>query len=215
MSRPHARTIFISTVSAFALLAAGTSAGAAIAGGPVDNAGMIHGCWTNTAINGTHLFVLQDAGTTCPKGTTAISWNQQGPAGPTGPAGATGPPGPTGDTGAQGPPGPPGATGPAGPAGPAGADGNTVLNGTGAPGVSVGHDGDFYLDTVDDVLYGPKASGTWPATGTSLLGPKGDTGDPGPAGPAGPQGPQGDTSTARARRGRRGQQGRACPRWTT
>jgi hypothetical protein len=30
--------------------------------------------------------VLQDAGTRCPKGTTAIAWNQQGPAGPPGPA---------------------------------------------------------------------------------------------------------------------------------
>jgi hypothetical protein len=54
-----------------------------------------------------------------------------------------------------------------------------VLNGTGAPAASVGHDGDFYLDTAADVLYGPKAGGTWPATGTSLAGP------PGPAGPAG------------------------------
>ena len=73
MSRPRARAIFISTVSVFALLAAGTSAGAAIAGGPVDGSGVIHGCWTNTAVNGTHVFVLQDAGTTCPKGTTAIA----------------------------------------------------------------------------------------------------------------------------------------------
>ena len=221
MSRPHARIIFISAVSAFILLAAGSAAGAAIAG-PVDGSGVIHGCYTNKALDASHVFVLQDAGTTCPQGTTAISWNQQGPtgatgpAGPAGPAGATGPPGPTGDTGAQGRPGPLGATGPAGPAGPAGADGNTVLNGTGAPGVSVGHDGDFYLDTAADVLYGPKSSGTWPATGTSLLGPKGDTGDPGPAGPAGPQGPQGDTGPASpAGRGAPGQQGPACPRWIT
>jgi hypothetical protein len=200
MSRLHARTIFISTVSAFALLAAGTSAGAAITGGPVDNSGVIHGCWTNAAVNGTHVFVLQDAGTNCPKGTTAISWNQQGPAGPAGPAGATGlagpagatgPAGPKGDIGALGPAGPAGATGPAGaagPAGPAGADGSTVLNGTGAPADTVGHDGDFYLDTAAGVLYGPKAGGTWPANGTSLIGGPGATG---PAGPQGPQGPAG------------------------
>jgi hypothetical protein len=199
MSRLHARTIFISTVSAFALLAAGTSAGAAITGGPVDNSGVIHGCWTNAAINGTHVVVLQDTGTTCPKGTTAITWNQQGPAGaagPAGPAGAAGPVGPAGlagpkgDTGAQGPAG---ATGPVGPAGPAGTDGNTVLNGTGAPQGNLGKDGDFYLDTTADVLYGPKANGAWPVNGVSLAGIPGAAGPAGPAGPQGPVGPLGLT----------------------
>ena len=131
---------------------------------------------------------------------TAITWNQKGPAGatgpagpagpagPSGPAGAMGPQGPKGDTGAQGPAGPAGDTGPAGsagPAGPAGADGSTVLNGTGAPADTLGHDGDFYIDTAADVLYGPKAGGTWPANGTALIGQQG------PQGPAGPQGPQG------------------------
>jgi hypothetical protein len=65
---------------------------------PVDSSGVIHGCWTNAEINGSHFFVLQDAGTSCPKGTTAISWNQQGPAGPTGPAGPAGPTGAAGPT---------------------------------------------------------------------------------------------------------------------
>jgi Collagen triple helix repeat (20 copies) len=135
MGRPHARTIFISTVSAFAVLAAGTSAGAAITGRPVDGSGVIHGCWTNAALNGTHVFVLQDAGTTCPKGTTAISWNQQGPTGPTGPAGPVGlagpigPPGPKGDTGAPGPAGAVGSVGAQGPAGLQGVQGSA--NGTG------------------------------------------------------------------------------------
>jgi hypothetical protein len=45
-----------------------------------------------------------------------------------------------------------------------------VLNGTGAPAQSLGNNGDFYLDTAADVLYGPKANGTWPASGTSLVG---------------------------------------------
>ena len=205
--------ILISAGASFVLLASGATAGAAIAGGPVDSSGVIHGCWTNAAINGTHVFVLQDAGTNCPKGTTAISWNQQGPAGPAGPAGAAGPQGPAGppgaigpegpkgDTGAQGSARPAGGSGPAGPAGPqgpqgpAGADGNTVLNGTGAPADTVGHDGDFYLDTAADVLYGPKASSTWPATGTSLVGNPGATGAAGPAGPPGPAGPQGPAGT--------------------
>jgi len=204
MTMKRSATILIS--ASLVLLASGAAAGAATAGGPVDSSGVIHGCWTNAAINGTHVFVLQDAGTSCPKGTTAISWNQQGPAGPTGPAGpqgpagpagATGPAGTKGDTGAQGQPGPAGDTGPSGPAGPqgppglqgaqgpAGADGNTVLNGTGAPADTAGHDGDFYIDTAADVLYGPKTGGTWPANGTSLVGNPGATGPQGPPGPAG------------------------------
>ena len=91
-------------------------------------------------------------------------------------------PGATGPAGPQGVPGPPGLTGPQGPAG---ANGNTILNGTGAPGVSLGADGDFYLDTAAGVLYGPKTGGSWPANGIALIGQQG------PQGPAGPQGPQG------------------------
>jgi Collagen triple helix repeat (20 copies) len=136
----------------FGLLAAGGLAVALVAGGgtalatttgPVSG-GVITGCYTNAEVNGSHALVLQDAGTTCPKGTSAVTWNEQGTAGPTGPAGptgATGPPGPAGPSGAvgaQGPAGPAGATGaigatgatgatgqtgPAGPAGPAGATG--------------------------------------------------------------------------------------------
>jgi hypothetical protein len=86
--------MLIGIAAAIALIAGGTAAGAAIAG-PIDGSGVIHGCWTNAAINGTHVFVLQDAGTTCPNRTTAISWNQQGPAGPAGPAGLAGPAGVT------------------------------------------------------------------------------------------------------------------------
>ncbi len=195
-------TIMISAASGFVLLAAGTAAGAAIAG-PIDSAGVIYGCYTTKAVGGSHALVLQDVGTTCPSGTTAIQWNQtgpQGPAGAAGPAGPAGPQGPKGDTGATGPAGPAGATGPAGPQGPtgatgpqgpAGADGSTVLNGTGAPASTVGNNGDFYLDTAADVLYGPKAGGTWPATGTSLVGTPGPAGATGPAGPQGLTGPQG------------------------
>ena len=88
--------IVITGAAALALVAGGTAAGATIASGPVDSSGVIHGCWTNAEINGTHAFVLQDAGTSCPKGTTPIGWNQTGPAGPAGPAG------PIGNTGAPG-----------------------------------------------------------------------------------------------------------------
>jgi hypothetical protein len=76
--------------AAAALLAAGTAAGAAIAASPIDSSGVIHGCYTTQALNGSHVFVLQDAGTSCPRGTTAISWNQQGPQGPPGQNGANG-----------------------------------------------------------------------------------------------------------------------------
>jgi hypothetical protein len=193
MRQPRLRTVVLATGATVALVAGSTTAYAAIAG-PIDGSGVIHGCYTNKALNGSHVLVLQDSSTNCPNGTTAISWNQQGPAGPAGAAGPQGPPGPAGaagpaglkgDTGAQGPAGPAGDTGPAGPTGapgapgspgPAGANGNTLLNGTGAPGTSAGNDGDFYLDTAADVLYGPKAGGTWPPNGTSLAGPPGAPG---------------------------------------
>jgi hypothetical protein len=93
--------------------------------------------------------------------------------GPQGPPGLTGPLGPAGAPGPQGVAGPQGLTGPQGPAG---ANGNTLLNGTGAPASTVGNDGDFYIDTAADVLYGPKVGGTWPANGVSLVGPTGAPG---------------------------------------
>lgn len=55
-----------------------------------------------------------------------------------------------------------------------GADGNTVLYGTAAP-TTEGVDGDFYIRTTTNYIYGPKASGAWPA-GVSLIGPTGATG---------------------------------------
>jgi hypothetical protein len=118
-----ASRIVITGAAALALVAGGTAAGAAIAASPVDGSGVIHGCYTSKAINGSHVIVLQDAGTACPSGTTAVTWNQQGPAGPAGPAGPQGPKGDTGATGPKGDTGATGATGPPGPAGPAGAVG--------------------------------------------------------------------------------------------
>ncbi len=100
-----------------------------------------------------------------------------------------GPKGEKGDTGATGAAGPQGEVGPTGAAGADGADGKTILNGSGAPNDSAGADGDFYIDTTANEIYGPKAAGAWPASGVSLVGPKGDkgeTGDPGSTGiPAG------------------------------
>ena len=77
--------------------------------------------------------------------------------------------------------------------GPKGTPGTSILHGTTAPTSTQGSTGDFYLDTSSEVLYGPKATGAWPATGTSLVGPKGTTGPQGPKGTTGPQGPKGTT----------------------
>ncbi|MFN5386177.1 MAG: hypothetical protein ACK5CO_05065 [Bacteroidota bacterium] len=121
----------------------------------------------------------------------------QGAPGPQGPAGATGPQGSIGLTGPAGPQGATGLTGPQGPQGPAGAsgangtngiDGKTVLNGTSNPTALIGNNGDFFINTSTNTIFGPKAAGAWPATGVSLVGPQGATG---PAGPQGPQGPSG------------------------
>lgn len=106
---------------------------------------------------------------------------------PIGASGGAGPPGPAG------PQGPTGATGPAGPAGTTGTAGNTVLNGTGPPAPALGRDGDFYINTAVESIYGPKASSAWPTPPTSLIGPQGPTGATGPAGVAGPQGNPGAT----------------------
>jgi hypothetical protein len=77
---------------------------------------------------------------------------------------------PRGDQGIQGVPGTPGTPG---------ADGKSVLNGTGAPSNGTGNNGDFYIDTVTDTIYGPKAAGVWPTPGTSLIGPQGPPGTDG------------------------------------
>jgi len=68
-----------------------------------------------------------------------------------------------------------GATGSTGGAGSAGADGKTVRNGAGAPSGGLGVDGDFYIDTTADAIYGPKTSGAW-GSATPLVGPTGSAG---------------------------------------
>ena len=87
---------------------------------------------------------------------------------------------------------------------------NTILNGKGAPKISIGIDGDFYIDTRSLQMYGPKKKGRWPipANLQGPTGPSGATGSAGksgndgktissasttsgPQGPIGPAGPQG------------------------
>jgi hypothetical protein len=77
--------------------------------------------------------------------------------------------GPTGATGATGAPG---------------TAGSQIYSGSGIPSASLGVVGDYYMDTTNSLLYGPKTNGGW-ITPVSLTGPAG------PQGPVGPQGPRG------------------------
>lgn len=97
-----------------------------------------------------------------------------------------------GPAGPQGLKGDTGAAGAQGIQGVAGTDGKTVRYGATVPAAGLGNDGDFYVNTSTNYLYGPKAGGTWP-TGTSLVGPAGATGATGPQGIQGIQGVKGDT----------------------
>ena len=87
------KPLLLTAAGSLFLLAGGTAAAAQIGGGPVDSSGVIHGCYITHAVKGSHRFRLQNAHRSCPKGTTAISWNRTGPAGPAGAAGPAGPPG--------------------------------------------------------------------------------------------------------------------------
>lgn len=88
--------------------------------------------------------------------------------------------GPKGDQGIQGIPG---------------VSGKTILNGTVAPADFMGNTGDFYLDTTNNNLYGPKKYyDSWiDSPLISLIGTKGDKGDTGLTGPQGPKGDPGIT----------------------
>lgn len=96
---------------------------------------------------------------------------------------------PSGDTlligGMEGPAGTNGTNGTDGTDGTDGTNGNTVLNSAAPPTSGEGNNGDFLIDTASWYIYGPKASGSWPGTGTSLKGPEGDAGPTGSTGPAG------------------------------
>lgn len=89
-----------------------------------------------------------------PKGDTGDT-GAAGATGPTGPAGAAGPEGPQGTQGPQGIPGP---EGPTGPAGPAGESGTLILDGAGPPDDALGNVGEYYVDTTNEIMYGPKQS---------------------------------------------------------
>lgn len=67
-----------------------------------------------------------------------------------------------------------------------GVDGKTILNGSVDP-TTEGVDGDFYINTASNTIFGPKASGSWP-TGVSLVGPAGANGADGVDGADGSDG---------------------------
>jgi hypothetical protein len=124
----------------------------------------------------TNMLYGPKAGGVWPTGTSLVGpQGIQGPIGLTGPQGIQGLTGPTGATGPAGATGPQGTQGIQGPQGNAGINGTAVLNGTNAPSSSTGVNGDFYINTATNTLYGPKAGGVWP-TGTSLVGPQGSSG---------------------------------------
>lgn len=81
--------------------------------------------------------------------------------------------------------------GPQGVQGAQGPTGKSVLSGSGTPGAGTGADGDFYIDTATNRIYGPKVGGNWPGTSTPLVGPQGIQGPQGSQGPQGGVGPQG------------------------
>lgn len=81
-------------------------------------------------------------------------------------------------------------SGPAGEGEP-GADGNTILGGSGAPESGDGIDGDFYIDTTANAIYGPKTAGAWGAA-RSLVGPAGNTVRSGTGAPSSGLGVDGD-----------------------
>jgi hypothetical protein len=69
--------------------------------------------------------------------------------------------------------------------GPAGADGSQFYGGSGAPSNGFGNARDFYLDTTNGRLYGPKADGSWGSPLQLQSGTQGPTGPGGSTGPAG------------------------------
>ncbi|PLW89980.1 hypothetical protein [Mucilaginibacter sp.] len=121
-----------------------------------------------------------------------------GPAGAIGIQGAKGDKGEKGDKGNQGTQGIQGPQGLQGERGENGEDGaiivageaTNLLSGTVDP-TSEGIDGDFYINTTTDILFGPKDSGLWPSVGVILTGPAGPVGPAGAVGAQGVQGVQG------------------------
>lgn len=72
--------------------------------------------------------------------------------------------------------------------------GSTILSGSGAPSNGTGSNGDFYINSTNYDIYGPKTAGAW-GSATSLIGPTGATGSAGATGAAGTTGATGATDS--------------------
>ena len=71
--------------------------------------------------------------------------------------------------------------------------GKALLNGATDPQSNIGTPSDFYINTSNNTLFGPKTATGWPATGVSLVGPQGLSGATGATGQQGPIGLTGAT----------------------
>jgi hypothetical protein len=98
-----------STLALFLVLAGGAFAATHLVGA----GGVIRACVARHGV-----LTVVAPGERCSKGTTTLSWNEQGPVGAAGAKGQPGAQGPEGNTGPQGPNGVSGAAGPTGPQGP-------------------------------------------------------------------------------------------------
>ena len=109
---------------------------------------------------------------------------------------------------------------------------NTILSGISAPSSSVGINGDFYIDTKNANIYGPKSNGKWQtptslrglsgtngldgkngsdaknvANASSSTGPQGIQGEKGATGSTGAQGPAGSSGSGTGPAGAKGDTG--------
>jgi Collagen triple helix repeat (20 copies) len=122
-------TIAVIAAGAFAAVGAVSVATGAIPGSD----GTIDACYDG---DGRLRVIDNEAGRTCDRRSTPLSWNLKGVQGDTGPQGPKGDTGDTGPAGAVGPQGPPGERGPhgeQGPLGPAGPQGHAGAQGPGGP----------------------------------------------------------------------------------
>ncbi|PAU93633.1 hypothetical protein CK503_10790 [Aliifodinibius salipaludis] len=81
--------------------------------------------------------------------------------------------------GPSGSEGPQGLEGPEGPVGPAGEDGSMMYSGQGAPGADIGAEGDYYINTNNGEMYGPKDTDGWGNPIMVLMGKDGQDGEDG------------------------------------
>jgi hypothetical protein len=78
---PVSRKLALAVAGASAVIALSGSAVYAVSSAVANSSAIIHGCVGKTARNGTRDLLIRETGRSCPKGTTALNWNQQGPAG--------------------------------------------------------------------------------------------------------------------------------------